>query len=225
MPGELSTAEQVLAELIKLGNPGIKAIYIRHGVKEPFYGVKIEDMKKLQKKIKGDRHAIAMGLFKSGIGDAQYFAGLMANGERMTEKDLQYWVENAQSHVVGEYSVPWVASEHPDGFSIGLKWIDDKQAAIASAGWCTLAGIVSTKTDDKLDLAAIRKLMQRVQRQIKAAPDRVRYCMNGFIISVGSYIKELSSEASAVGEKIGKVDVNMNGSSCRVTYAPDYIKR
>lgn len=49
--------------------------------------------------------------------------------------------------------------------------------------------------------------------------------MNGFIIAVGSYIKELTEEALAVATKIGTVTVDMNGTACKVPDANVYIKK
>ena len=86
---------QVLAELKKAGQENIRKIFIRHGAKGTIYGVKVEEMKKIQKKIKTDAQTIAKELFSSGIGDAQYLAGLMANGAEMTKKELDNWAQTA----------------------------------------------------------------------------------------------------------------------------------
>lgn len=83
------TTKQILEELKAAGNQTTKNIFLKHGAKEPFYGVKIEDLKKIQKKVKENQQQIAMQLFESGIGDAMYLAGLMADGSKMTKKELQ----------------------------------------------------------------------------------------------------------------------------------------
>ena len=108
---------------------------------------------------------------------------------------------------------------------IGLKWIDSKKPAIAVAGWSTRAGIVSMWPDEELDMTAIKKLLARIEKEIETAPNRVRYTMNSFVICVGSYVKELTKLANETGKKIGKVEVDMNGTACKVPFAPDYIKR
>ena len=64
-----------------------------------------------------------------------------------------------------------------------------------------------------------------MENEIEKAPDRVRYCMNGFVIAVGSSVAQLNKEAIAIGKKIGSVEVNMNGTNCKVPFAPDYIKK
>src|ERR1700733_10436463 len=88
------TAKAIVAELKKLGSPQIKKIWMNHGAQEPCLGVKIQDMKKIQKRVKMD-YQLALDLYDTGIADAMYLAGLIADDAKMTKKDLQKWVENA----------------------------------------------------------------------------------------------------------------------------------
>lgn len=220
----MNTAE-VINEIKKAGNESAKKMYMKHGAAEPFYAVKIEDLKKIQKKIKDNKQKIALELFDSGISDAQYLAGLMANGKEMSKKELQSWVENAKWGMISEYSVPWVASENKDGWDIAMKWIDSNKPSIATSGWSTLSSIMATREDAELDIPGIRKLLTRIEKEIHTAPNKVRYCMNSFVIAAGSFVKELTKEATATGKKIGNVEVDMNGTQCKVPFAPDYIKK
>src|SRR5437762_13404562 len=67
------TAEQIVGELKSLGNDNYKRILFNHGIQEPCYGVKIEEMKKIQKRIKKD-YRLALDLYDTGIYDAMYLA-------------------------------------------------------------------------------------------------------------------------------------------------------
>jgi hypothetical protein len=49
--------------------------------------------------------------------------------------------------------------------------------------------------------------------------------MNGFVIAIGTHIKDLTEKATKVAEKIGIVEVNMNGTACKVPFAKDYIQK
>lgn len=60
---------------------------LKHGVKEPFFGVKIEYLKPIQKKVKKD-YELAKGLYATGNADAMYLAGLIADDDTMTKDDL-----------------------------------------------------------------------------------------------------------------------------------------
>jgi len=188
------------------------------------YGVKIADLKVIQKKVKKD-HELAMGLFATGNYDAMYLAGLIADESKMSKKDIQQWAERSNSKGISEYTVAWVAAESDFGWELGIKWIDSPKENIASTGWNTLSGVIAMKPDNELDIALIKKLFQRIVKEIHSAPNRVRYTMNGFVIGVGAYIKELTKDAIEISKKIGDVYVDMEGTACKVPSAVDYIKK
>lgn len=218
------TTEQIMKELEKKGSESIRKIFQNHGNSGPMYGVKVADLKIIQKKVKKD-HELAMQLFSTGNYDAMYLAGLIADESRMSKKDIQQWVERSTSKGISEYTVAWVAAESDYGWELGMKWIDSPKENIATAGWNTLSGVIAMKPDNELDMATIKKLLQRIVKEIHAAPNRVRYTMNGFVIGVGGYIKELTKEAIEIAKKIGDVYVDMEGTSCKVPSAADYIKK
>jgi 3-methyladenine DNA glycosylase AlkD len=218
------TVKDILTQLKSMGDENIKKILVRHGVKEPFFGVKVEHLKTIQKVIKKD-YQLAKDLYATGNADAMYLAGLIADDEKMTKDDLQTWVQQALSNNISEYTVPWVATGNKYGYELALKWIDDKKEHIAAAGWATLGGIVSVKPDKELDLAAFRSLLARVVTTIQKADNRVKYQMNAFLISVGAYVTPLTGEAIATAKKIGTVTVDMNGTACKIPEAIAYIKK
>jgi len=218
------TKEQVMKELEKKGSESIRKIFQNHGNSGPMYGVKVGDLKIIQKKVKKD-HQLAMDLYSTGNYDAMYLAGLIADESKMSKKDIQHWAEKSTSKGISEYTVAWVAAESDYGWELGMKWIDSPQENIASAGWNTLSGVIAMKPDNELDMATINKLLQRIVKEIHAAPNRVRYTMNGFVIGVGGYIKELTKDAIEIAKKIGDVYVDMEGTACKVPSAADYIKK
>jgi 3-methyladenine DNA glycosylase AlkD len=218
------TAKEILAELKSLGSEATKKVLKNHGVKEPFFGVKIGDMKPIQKRIKKD-YQLALDLFDTGNYDAMYLAGLIADDEKMTKKDLNRWVEKAGDSPLCGFTVPWVAAGSPHGYEIAMAWIDSKKEHVAVAGWTTLGCIVALKPDSELDLAELKRLLARAQKSIHEAPNKVRYTMNNFVISLAIYVKPLSDAAVAAAKKIGKVSVDMGDTACQVPYAPDYIEK
>ena len=218
------SAEDILAELKSLGNESIKKLLLKHGVKEPFFGVKIEHLKPIQKRIKKD-YQLAKDLYATGNADAMYLAGLIADDEKMTKADLQTWVERAVSDNIGGYTVPWVAAEGKHGYEMALQWIDSPQEHIAAAGWATLNNLVALKPNEQLDIPALKALLQRVVETIHGSPDKVRSMMNSFVISIGAYVSELSADAVAASKAIGTVTVIKEGTACKVPDAATYIKK
>ena len=219
----MPTVAAVLKELKSLGSESTRKIFARHGADpERMYGVKGADLKQVLKKIKGDQE-LALGLYASGNYDAMYLAGLAADGGAMTKKALQDWARQATWQMIAEYSVPGVAAESPHGPALATKWIDAKKEHVASCGWATWAALVSVLPDDELDLDRLEALLERVEEELPGAPNRVRYTMNGFVIAVGSYVKPLVPRAKATARRLGKVEVDMNGTACKVPLASDYI--
>jgi 3-methyladenine DNA glycosylase AlkD len=218
------TAADILAEIKPLGLESYKKILLNHGAKEPIYGVKVEELKKIQKRIKKD-YQLALDLFDTGVSDAMYLAGLIADDAAMTKKDLQHWAEKAHFPLMSECTVAWVAAESKHGREMALKWIDSKKESIASSGWSTLSSLVGITPDEKLDIGELKQLLERVSKTIHQQPNRVRYVMNGFVIAVGCYIKALKDAATKTAKQIGKVSVDMNGTACKVPDAVEYIQK
>jgi len=213
-----------MAELRSHGEANIKKILLKHGVKEPFFGVKVEYLKLIQKKIKMD-YQLAKDLYATGNADAMYLAGLIADDEKMTRSDLQTWVRQAVSPNISEYTVPWVATGSNYGYELALEWIDAKKEHIAAAGWSTLTNWVSAKPDAELDLPSLKALLSRVEKNIHGSENRVRSTMNSFIIGLGSYVTALTTDALATAKKIGAVTVDKEGTACKVPDATVYIKK
>ena len=218
------TAKAILDEIKPLGSASYKKILFNHGVKEPCFGVKIGDLKKIQKRVKKD-YRLALDLYETGIYDAMYLAGLIADDAQMTKQDLERWVRKTAGGPLSGSTVPWVASGSPHGRELALKWIESDTDFIAVAGWMTLSCLVSMKDDSELDLPELKKLLQRVERTIHQAPNQVRYAMNSFVIAVGAYVQSLTSLALSTGEKIGRVEVDMGETACEVPFAPDHIRQ
>lgn len=215
---------EVMAALEAKGSETIKRILMRHGAREPFFGVRIGDMKPIAKKLKGEQQ-LALELFATGNGDAQYLAGMVAHGALMSRKELQSWADRATWRMVSAWTVPWVASEHPDGWSLALKWIDAKKESLAIAGWATLAAWVTTHDDAMLDLETVEALLARVAKTVHSAPDQVRAQMNYFVIAVGTYVAPLGAKAIATARKIGRVEVDGGDTDCKVPDAESYIMK
>ncbi len=218
------TKEEILKELAGYGNEGTKKIFLKHGAREPFYGVKVQDLKKIQKKVK-KQHQLSLELYATGNSDAMYLAGLIADETEISKSELNKWVDEAYWYMISEYTVAWVAAESKYGYELGLEWIDSNKEGIASAGWATLANYAAIKPDIELNIEVFNELLDRVEKNIHQAQNRVRFTMNGFVIAIGSYIIELTKKASSVAKNIGKVNVDMGGTACKVPFATDYIKK
>jgi 3-methyladenine DNA glycosylase AlkD len=217
-------AKEIVEELRTFGAESIKKVLRNHGVQEPFFGVKIADMKKIQKRIKKD-YQLALDLYDTGNYDAMYLAGLVADDVKMTKKDLNHWAKKANGGALASATVPWVAAGSNHGYEIALEWIESDYENVAAAGWATLSSLVALKNDDDLDSAGLKRLLERVRETIHQEPDSVRSAMNGFMIALGTYVQGLSELAVEAAAKVGQVSVDMGNTACKVPDAVEYIHK
>jgi 3-methyladenine DNA glycosylase AlkD len=224
--GTASVTRSVMADLEAKGSEKTRKTYARHGVPVGrMFGVSVAELKVIAKTIK-KQQAVALELYATGNQDAMYLAGMVADGSLMSEAELNAWADGAaQLNMISEYTVPWVAVENVHGCALAMEWIASKKEHVASSGWCTYSGLMAITSDDNLDLGEIEGLLNRVVREIDGAQNRVRYTMNNFVISVGSYVKPLLKQAKAAARAIGAVQVDVGDTACDVRLALAQIEK
>jgi len=218
-----ATATQVLAELEKLGKESHRKTYIRHGAPaDSIYGVPIADLKPFQKRFNKDQR-MALDLYATGNSDAMYLAGLIADAGQMKQADLNRWAREATWGMISASAVAGVAADSPHAVALGSRWIDAKQERVAVAGWSTLSGYLSVCADEQIDLRLCESLLARVVAEIHGERNGVKEVMNGFVIAAGCCVVSLKAKALAAAKQIGKVEVDMGDTACKVPDASEYI--
>jgi 3-methyladenine DNA glycosylase AlkD len=222
----MATAASILQSLKAKGSEKTRATYARHGMAlDRTLGVSVADLKKIAKSIKGQQE-LACELYATGIMDAMYLAGLVANGGKMSAARLQQWAEGAIGlPMISEYTVPWVTVENAAAQELANAWIRSDEEQIVASGWCTWSGLVATRPDTQLHLGQVAGLLEFVEQNIGSAKNRARYTMNSFVISVGGYVKPISEHAKAVAGRLGNVSVDVGDTACKVPLATDYIAK
>lgn len=216
------TLDEIMTKLEQMGTEQTKRTFMRHGAKEPLFGVKVGDMKKLVKEVKKDQE-VARSLYATGNSDAMYLAGLTVNPKTVTKEMLQEWVRQAHWYMMAEYTVAWIAAESPYAVELAREWLESPDELIATCGWSTYGNYISITPDEQLDMEEIKSLLRRVEEGVHGERNRVRYNMNMFVIVVGTYVPPLFEDAYRAAEKIGKVSVDVGESACKVPLATEYI--
>src|ERR1035441_5185189 len=105
----MPTVASIMAALKSKGKEQTRKIYARHGMDpERVLGVSTADLKTIAKTIRGQQ-ALACELYATGIMEAMYLAGMVADGAKLTREQLNQWAESAAGlQMIAEYTVPWV---------------------------------------------------------------------------------------------------------------------
>lgn len=221
----MATANSILTELKAKGTEQTRKTYVRHGMPlDRVLGVSVADLKVIAKMIKGQQ-ALAYELYDTGMMEAMYLAGLVADGSLMTKKQLNAWATSSTMGMISAYTVPWVTVENAAARELAMSWIGSKKEHVAEAGWCTYSGLLATVPDEDLDLAEIKGLLRKVVAEVHGSKNRVRSTMNSFVIAVGVYVKPLLKDAKAAALEMGDVSVDVGDTACKVPVATAYIEK
>lgn len=216
--------KEIMQILEQKGVPNTVSIYRKHGAMGKLFGVKVSDLKPLQKKYKGN-NAIAKELYRTNNSDAMYLAALIANAKELGKEEIQKWVENAWWYMISEHAAAWMVSEGKDAFEHIKELMKSKEEHILSCAWASLSKYLSLTPDEELDKNYLKERLNDVVKNIHEQANRVKYTMNGFVIALGSYVPDLLDMSKDAAKEIGKVEVFMGETNCKVPLAADYISK
>ena len=213
-------AQQVLSALRAKAKPGTAAIYRRHGAQGEVLGVSYADMNALVKRLPADQE-LARALWRSGVHEAWVVAPQLADPARTTRAELARWLKQA-GDPIAVTALAGLAARAAAGAELALEWIDSRQELPATCGWNVL-GILAG--EGRLGEAAAARLLQRIERELQASPDRTRYAMNNTLIAIGGYMAPLRAQALQVARAVGKVQVDHGQTGCKTPDAASYIAK
>lgn len=223
----LQTYKEVIQKLEELGTEQTRKIWRNHGAREPMFGVQIGDMKRyLVNKATRNNTQLALELYKTGNCDAMYLAGLIVNPKELTKKELNDWAVRGNWYMISEYTVASVCAKSRYAPDLVHKWIaQEKKESVCSSGWSAYCHYIPLADDISLEFDIICRYLDFCRDKIHIQLNRVKYTMNNFVISVGSYIPQLKKEALQVAKDMGHVDVYVGQTSCKVPNAHEYIEK
>jgi 3-methyladenine DNA glycosylase AlkD len=211
---------ELLAELESLGSEQTRKTYRRHGVTGPQFGVSYADLGRLRKRIRKDQ-ALAEGLWASGNHDARVLATMVADPAAMDEARLEAWARGLDSYVLAG-ALSEVAARSPAARALVEKWRRSSVEWIEQAGWDLLGHLAN---DGGGEDGYFVPFLERIEREIHGARNRVRYAMNGALIAIGSRGGELETRAMEAARRIGKVEVDHGETGCKTPDAAAYIPK
>lgn len=215
---------EIMIELESLGKERTKKIYMSNGAKEPVFGVTISAMKPIFKKIKYNQ-PLAEQLYSTGNYDAMYLAGMIAEPKKMTEDDFDRWIEGAYFYMISDFIVAVTLAETDIAFSVADRFIDSGKELTMSAGWSCYNWLLGSRKDSEFDKDKLLAMLIRVRDTIHNQPNRTKYAMNNFIMTVGISYLPLHEEAKKIAEEVGVVEVIKDGKLIQLESALENIQK
>ena len=210
-----SRVQAVLDELAALEDPRMREVNERHG---DDHGVNLTKLRGVAKALKTD-HELAVELWATGDTPARLVALLICRPKAFSADELDAMLREARAQKVQDWLVNYVVKKSPHAEDLRLRWLDDPNPAVASAGWALTADDVA-KRPELLDLLA---LLETIETEMKPAPDRLQWEMNSTLAAIGIHHAPLRARAIDIGERLEVLKDYPTPPGCTSPYAPIWI--
>jgi len=215
----MTKVEAILEELKALGDSRAIATWKKLGMDTShFYGVGLTRIRDYAKKLRKN-HALAIGLWDSGIFDARMLATFVADSALASEELLDRWAAESPYWMLTDKLVSELVVKTPYARARIQAWTQSADDHLRRAGWSLLD--VLAKTDKSLADALFLPYLAIIQRRLQHEENWVKEAMNNALISIGTRNTALNRSALVVATALGRVHVDYGDRSCQT---PDAIK-
>ncbi|WP_406630638.1 DNA alkylation repair protein [Amycolatopsis sp. WGS_07] len=210
-----ATLASVRARLADLDDPKIRAVNEKHG---DDHSVNLGKLRALAKDLKAQPD-LALELWRTGDTNARLLALLLARPKQFGRDDLDRMLREAGTPKVHDWLLVNLVKKSRHAEDLRVAWLDDPDPVVASAGWTLTVGRVAKKPDG-LDLSG---LLDVIEAEMKAAPDRLQWAMNHCLAQIGIENPGLRARAIGIGERLGVLKDYPTPPNCTSPYAPVWI--
>ncbi|MET4222916.1 DNA alkylation repair protein [Oerskovia enterophila] len=210
-----ATVSDVLAELEALEDPKIRAVNERHG---DDHGVNLTKLRGVAKSLK-TQHELAEQLWETGDTAARLVAILVCRPRSWSAAELDTMLRDARVPKVHGWLVSYVVKKSPHVEELRTAWFADPDPVVASAGWALTTDRVA-KSPEGIDLSG---LLDRIEADMKDAPERLQWAMNECLANIGIHHPELRARAVGIGERLEVLKDYPTPPNCTSPFAPTWI--
>ena len=164
-------------------------------------GISVPNMRKIAKQ-NGNDHAVAMELWESGIPEAQIVAALIAEPDKLTEKQMENWVKDFNSWDVCDQVCMNLFDKTPLAWKKIYDWSEREEEFVKRAAFSLIACIAwhdKTLPDEKLI-----ELFPLIKREATDERNFVKKAVNWALRHIGK--KNKNKAAISLAKEIKQID-------------------
>ncbi|ODU04741.1 MAG: DNA alkylation repair protein [Pseudonocardia sp. SCN 72-86] len=215
MSAPAAAVPDLLAELDALADPRIREVNEKHG---DDHAVNLTKLRAVAKRIRTQQD-LAVELWATDDSAAKLLALLICRPKAFELEQLDAMIRASRTPKVHDWLVNYVVKKNANAEALRVRWTDDPDPVVASAGWALTVERVANKPDG-LDLDG---LLDTVEAQMKEAPDRLQWAMNHCLAQIGIDHPGHRARALDIGERLGVLKDYPTPPNCTSPYAPVWI--
>jgi 3-methyladenine DNA glycosylase AlkD len=192
----LQTAEEILAHLKSLADPENVEGMARFGINPAnTLGVSIPTLRGLAKSHRCD-HALALGLWSSGIHEARILAAFVDDPKQVTAKQMEAWVKGFDSWDVCDQVCGSLFDKTAFAHQKAVQWSRRREEFVKRAGFVLIASLAIH--DKQSGDEAFENFLPIILREAGDERNYVRKAVNWALRQIGKRNKGLHAKALKV---------------------------
>ncbi|MDQ1054432.1 3-methyladenine DNA glycosylase AlkD [Arthrobacter sp. SORGH_AS 212] len=207
--------DEVLAELARLEDPKFREANEKRG---DDHGVNLAKLRAVAKRLKTQQD-LARQLWATGDTAARLLALLICRPKDFSREELDAMLRESRAPKVHDWLVNYVVKKSPHAEALRVAWTADPDPVVASAGWALTTERVAKKPEG-LDLPG---LLDTIEAEMKAAPDRLQWAMNHTLAQIGIEHPDQRARAIGIGERLEVLKDYPTPPNCTSPFAPAWI--
>ncbi len=201
---KMVSVDDVLKKLKDKAHPDHLEGMSRYGmVVERRLGVSVPDMRKMAKEV-GKDHKLALALWKTGIVEAKIMAAMIDEPEKLTEEQMEDWVEDINSWDLCDQVCINLFEKTPLAWKKILDWSEREEEFVKRAAFALIA-CLAWHNKDAEDEKFI-ELFPVIEGGATDERNFVKKAVNWALRNIGKRNVNLNKAAVRVAEEIQRID-------------------
>lgn len=197
-------AEQVLEELMKLGDPPNVAGRARYGISSAkAFGVPVPKLRELAKHA-GKDHRLAEALWRSGVNEARLLAAMVADPRQVTEEFMERWVGEVSSWDICDICCGELFDKTPYAYRKAEEWSKRPEEFVKRAAFALIASLAVH--DKRAHDEAFLKLLPLIEQGAPDGRNFVKKAVSWALRSIGKRNLALNDAAIRSAERLSTSD-------------------
>jgi 3-methyladenine DNA glycosylase AlkD len=198
------SVESVLREMRAKADPKAVEGMARFGISSRnTLGLSIPTLRGMARRL-GENHGLALALWKSGIHEARILAAMVDDPGKVTEKQMNNWVEEFDSWDVCDQCCGSLFDKTPFAYDKALEWSKREEEFVKRAGYVLMAELAVH--DKEAEDMKFLEFFEAMERGSTDSRNFVKKAVNWAVRQIGKRNLRLNMEAQKLAVRISRLD-------------------
>lgn len=198
------SVESVLREMRARADPKAVEGMARFGISSKnTLGLSIPTLRGMARRL-GENHGLALALWKSGIHEARILAAMVDDPGKVTEKQMDNWVEEFDSWDVCDQCCGSLFDKTSFAYDKALEWSKREEEFVKRAGYVLMAELAVH--DKEAEDMKFLEFFEAMERGSTDSRNFVKKAVNWAVRQIGKRNLRLNMEAQKLAVRISRLD-------------------